>query len=187
MKCGTSPINRKPLRQAGHLRTHALDGRLNFRVVEDVRAALQTSGLPAEQLILEITETVLDDDLLAIRHCQQLRDLGVAISIDDWGTGYNSLTRLHHMPVDIIKIDRTFLDTSQKPNRILLELMIHAAHAFGLPTVVEGVERPDQLDLLRSLNCQQAQGFYLSPPLTPEQVTKIGHRPFSLPARSTND
>ena len=146
------------------------------RVLDDVADALAASGLAADRLVLEITETVLDDDLLATRHCQRLRELGVAISIDDWGTGYNSLGRLQQLPVDIIKIDRTFLDTSQQPNRVLLELMIQAAHAFGLPVVVEGVEQQDQLDLLRFMECESAQGFFLARPLAPDQAVRSRER-----------
>ncbi len=144
------------------------------RIVDDVYDALVDSGLPAGQLVLEITETALVEDLVAIQHLEQLRSLGVAISIDDFGTGYNSVARLQHLPVDVIKIDRSFLDTTQKSTRILLELMIHAAHAFGLPVVVEGVEYPEQLDALRFMDCESVQGFYLSRPLTAAQI-RGGH------------
>ncbi|WP_375499318.1 putative bifunctional diguanylate cyclase/phosphodiesterase [uncultured Jatrophihabitans sp.] len=140
------------------------------RVVQDVQSALAMSGLPPESLILEITETMLDDDLLATEHCEQLRAIGVRVSMDDWGTGYNSLARLQRLPVDIIKIDRSFLDTTQKSNRVLLELMIHAAHAFGLPVVVEGVEHQQQLELLRTFGCEAAQGYLLSRPMTVEDA-----------------
>ena len=85
------------------------------------------------QLVLEITETVLIDGVLAIEHLNQLRGIGVAISIDDFGTGYNSISRLQHLPVDIIKIDKTFVDSTEESSDKLLQLMVQAAHAFGLP------------------------------------------------------
>ncbi|MBV9592706.1 MAG: EAL domain-containing protein [Actinobacteria bacterium] len=140
------------------------------RVVEDVRAALEASGLPAGRLTLEITETVFIEDVLATHHLQLLRELGTRVSIDDFGTGYSSIARLQQLPVDVIKIDRSFLDTSQESSRALLELMIHAAHAFGLPVVVEGVEHAHQLDTLRTLNCEAVQGYYLSHPLPADEA-----------------
>jgi diguanylate cyclase len=142
------------------------------RIVDDVRAALTRSRLPANRLVLEITETALVDDILAIHHLEQLRELGVAISIDDFGTGYNSVARLQNLPVDVIKIDRSYLDTSRRSTQVLLELLVRAAHAFDLPVIVEGVEEPEQLEVLRGLDCELAQGFYLSRPLTLEQLSR---------------
>lgn len=141
------------------------------RILDDVRSALTTTGLPPSQLVLEITETVLIEDLHAARHLSELRDLGVAVSLDDFGTGYNSLPRIRELPVDSIKIDRSFLDTAEPSSRALLELMINAAHTFGLPVIAEGVETIEQLHELRSMNCESGQGYFLSRPLTVEQIT----------------
>src|SRR6202012_2803831 len=103
-----------------------------------------TSGLPPEKLVLEITETVLVEDVMAADHLRELRELGVIISIDDFGTGYNSISRLQHMPVDVIKIDRSFLDETQSSRALLEDCVssrkLRTAHAFGRPVVVEGVE-----------------------------------------------
>ncbi len=142
------------------------------RVVDDVRAALAESGLDARQLVLEITETVLTEDMRAVDHLQQLRALGVAISIDDFGTGYSSIARLQHLPVDVIKIDHSFLD-QQPSSRALLELMVHAAHAFGLPVVAEGVETVEQLEMVRAMSCEFIQGFHVARPLTAEQIGRL--------------
>jgi diguanylate cyclase (GGDEF)-like protein len=142
------------------------------RVVDDVREALELAGLPAHQLVVEITETALLEDLRAIDHLQQLRALGVSVSIDDFGTGYSSIARLQTLPIDIIKIDRSFLDDANPSSFALLQLMIGAAHAFHLPVIAEGVEHPDQLDILRRLDCEAAQGFYLSRPLPAEEAER---------------
>lgn len=142
----------------------------NPRIITDVTNALTGSGVSAQQLVLEITETVLIDGVLAIDHLTALRSIGVAISIDDFGTGYNSLARLRHLPVDIIKIDKLFLDATGDPSGKLLQLMIQAAHAFGLPVIAEGVENPRQLQTLTALNCESAQGFYLGRPTPADQT-----------------
>jgi diguanylate cyclase (GGDEF)-like protein len=143
------------------------------RIVDDVRAALESSGLSPRQLVLEITETVLLEDLRAIEHLHQIRALGVSVSIDDFGTGYSSISRLQHLPIDVIKIDRSFLASSSPTSHALLELMIGAAHAFNLPVVAEGVERADQLQMLRELNCEAVQGFHLSAPLSADDAGRF--------------
>ncbi len=145
------------------------------RILGDVRAALAASGLDPAQLVLEVTETVLVDDLAAIHHLHLLRELGVAISIDDFGTGYSSISRLRHYPIDIIKIDRSFLDTTHQSSRALLELMIKAAHTFELPVIVEGVEHAHQLETLRSIGCESAQGFHIAHPLPADQARPSAH------------
>ena len=134
-------------------------------VVDDVLAALVASGLPARLLILEVTETVLVDEPVAIDHLHALRGLGVAIAIDDFGTGFTSIGQLRHMPVDTLKIDRSFIGSAELGNRELVSLIIRAAHTFGLTVVAEGVEEPDQLESLRADSCDLAQGYLLSRPL----------------------
>jgi diguanylate cyclase (GGDEF)-like protein len=143
------------------------------RIVDDVRQALADSGLPADRLVLEITETVLAEDLLAIEHLCTLREMGIRVSIDDFGTGYNSVGRLQQLPFDLIKIDRSYLDISTERSRTLLELMITTAHAFGVPAIVEGVERPAQLEALRAIGCEAVQGFHLARPMPAEEVVAL--------------
>jgi diguanylate cyclase (GGDEF)-like protein len=135
------------------------------RVVEDVAGALADSGLPPHLLILEVTETVLVDDPAAIGHLAALREMGVGIAIDDFGTGYTSIGQLRHMPVDTLKIDRSFIASTEEGHRELVALIIRAAHTFGLTVVAEGVEEPDQLDRLRADACDHAQGYLLYRPL----------------------
>ncbi|WP_249522914.1 putative bifunctional diguanylate cyclase/phosphodiesterase [Modestobacter marinus] len=129
------------------------------RVVQDVAAALAASGLPAHLLVLEVTETVLVADPSAMDNLATLRALGAAVAIDDFGTGYTSIGQLGHMPVDTLKIDRSFIGSSEPGHGDLVALMIRAAHTFGLTVVAEGVEEPEQLARLRADACDQAQGW----------------------------
>ncbi|MGY1639005.1 putative bifunctional diguanylate cyclase/phosphodiesterase [Geodermatophilus sp. SYSU D00742] len=135
------------------------------RVVQDVADALAASGLPAALLVVEITETVLVSDPTAIGHLADLRALGVSIAIDDFGTGYTSIGQLRDMPVDTLKIDRSFIASAEPGHPELVALIIRAAHTFGLTVVAEGVEEPHQLDRLRAVACDQAQGYLLYRPM----------------------
>jgi EAL domain-containing protein (putative c-di-GMP-specific phosphodiesterase class I) len=135
------------------------------RVVVDVADALAASGLPAELLILEVTETVLVSDPLAMDHLAALRDMGVGIAIDDFGTGYTSIGQLGTMPVDTLKIDRSFVASTEPGHRELVALIIRAAHTFGLTVVAEGVEEPAQLARLKAQACDQAQGYLMYRPM----------------------
>jgi predicted signal transduction protein with EAL and GGDEF domain len=135
------------------------------RVVADVSDALAASGLLPSRLVLEVTETVLVDDPAAIAHLAELRDLGVSIAIDDFGTGYTSIGQLGSMPVDTLKIDRSFVASAEPGHRELVALIIRAAHTFGLTVVAEGVEEPEQLEQLRADLCDHAQGYLLHRPL----------------------
>lgn len=147
------------------------------RNVELVERVLAESGLPASALQVEITESVLMLDVeQSLRRLADLRALGVTVAVDDFGTGYSSLAYLRDLPVDVLKIDRSF--TAQLPgDRPLVELIVELARAIHAQTVVEGVETPEQLALIRELGCDQAQGFLLGRPLPPDEVTPflVGH------------
>jgi diguanylate cyclase (GGDEF)-like protein len=151
------------------------------RVVSDVADALAASGLPAQLLVVEVTETVLVNGPVAIDHLAELRAMGVAIAIDDFGTGYTSIGQLGNMPVDTLKIDRSFIASSEPGHRELVALMIRAAHTFGLTVVAEGVEEPAQLAELRAQSCDQAQGYLLCRPLPAADVAAL-MRPLSSAA-----
>jgi len=143
------------------------------RVVTDVVDALTASGVPAGLLVVEVTETVLVDDPAAYAHLAALRDLGVSIAIDDFGTGYTSIGQLRHMPVDTVKIDRSFIASDEASHRTLVALMIQSAHAFGLTVIAEGVEEADQLARLQADSCDLAQGYLLARPMTPAQALAL--------------
>jgi diguanylate cyclase (GGDEF)-like protein len=140
------------------------------RIIADVTAALDDSGVEPHQLVLEITDTAIIDDASVVTNIQTLRkEIGVAVSLDA-GTGYNFIGRLDTLPVDIMKIDKRFLDESTPSADKLLRLLVLSAHAFNLPVVAEGVEQQAQLDVLRSIACDSAQGFLLGRPLDPIQI-----------------
>jgi diguanylate cyclase (GGDEF)-like protein/PAS domain S-box-containing protein len=135
--------------------------------VELVAQTLKESGLRPRLLELEITETVflagLEDSATKLAG---LKVLGVSIALDDFGTGYSSLSYLRNLPIDVIKIDRSFLiETGQKQSgEAVLRCLIDLAHVLGIRVIVEGVETTEQLDLLRSLGCDEMQGFLLGKP-----------------------
>lgn len=134
-------------------------------IVSDVTSALHASGLGAEHLVLEVTETVLLDEPAAIPHLRALRALGVRISIDDFGTGYTSIGQLQHLHADTLKIDKSLVGSTSPGAAELVELVVRAAHAFGLNVVAEGVEREDQLPALHHARCDSAQGYLFARPL----------------------
>jgi predicted signal transduction protein with EAL and GGDEF domain len=152
---------------------------LQFRnkgLISAVISALASSGLPAERLELEITETVLmhdNDGTLAMLH--QLRGLGVRISMDDFGTGYSSLSYLRSFPFDKIKIDQSFIrDLIDKPDSVAIIRAVAAlGHSFGMTTTAEGVETQEQLDQMRAEGCTEAQGYFFSRPLPAGEVPQL--------------
>jgi diguanylate cyclase (GGDEF)-like protein len=129
-------------------------------------AGLGLSG--AHGLDIEITEgALLDDTVFLGRTLQVMRDEGVRVAIDDFGTGYSSLSRLADLPVDTLKIDRSFISrlAGDRTVQAVVGTIVSLARAFGLSTVAEGVEREEELALLRGLDCEQSQGYLHSPPL----------------------
>jgi EAL domain-containing protein (putative c-di-GMP-specific phosphodiesterase class I) len=146
-------------------------------IVQDVADVLAASALPAELLVLEVTETVLVDDPAALENLAALRALGAAVAIDDFGTGYTSIGQLRNMPVDTLKIDRSFIGSGDPGHRELVALMIRAAHTFGLTVVAEGVEEPAQLVRLAQDACDSAQGYLLHRPMTAADAGALLRRP----------
>ncbi len=137
-------------------------------LVATISDALATSGLTPERLEIEITETVLMTNTdLVIDTLNSIRDLGVSVAMDDFGTGYSSLGYLCKFPFDKLKIDRSFLlsnDRQQQSKRII-EAIITLGHSLDLNVVAEGVEHPEQLAMLETLSCSEAQGFLLGKPM----------------------
>ena len=145
-------------------------------IVRDVAAALAASGVAAQQLVLEITETVLVDQPVAAAHLGGLRALGVSISIDDFGTGYTSIGQLQHLHADTIKIDRSLVASTAPGSEELVRLVVHAAHAFGLTVVAEGVEHEHQLSPLLLAGCDSAQGYFFARPQPAASITPFVER-----------
>ena len=142
-------------------------------IVEIVEQALEQSGLPPHCLELEITESHYMDQLeLSLQHLMALREVGVQIAIDDFGTGHSSLAYLLHLPVDILKIDKCFIDhiPDNPQDLFLVETILGIGERLGLKVVAEGVEHEQQLEWLRGRGCDGVQGFYYSEPLPAEAL-----------------
>jgi diguanylate cyclase (GGDEF)-like protein/PAS domain S-box-containing protein len=136
-------------------------------IVADVRDALEDSGLPPASLTLEITETVMMTDTdLAVQRLQELRALGVRLAMDDFGTGYSSLSYLSRFPVDVLKMDRSFLAAGASPEASgLATAVVALGQTLSLEVVAEGIEFPEQWTTLRELGCGLGQGFYFARPM----------------------
>jgi diguanylate cyclase (GGDEF)-like protein/PAS domain S-box-containing protein len=135
-------------------------------IVADVRDALEASGLPPSLLVLEITETAMMADTdLAVERLADLKALGVLLAIDDFGTGYSSLSRLGDFPIDILKMDRSFLAPEHEHSG-LAAAIIGLGTSLNLNVVAEGIELPEQIATLRGFGCELGQGFLFAKPMS---------------------
>jgi diguanylate cyclase (GGDEF)-like protein len=145
-------------------------------LVAEISDILELTGLPADRLELEITESILlDEGDMSAAALRALRELGVGLVLDDFGTGYSSLSYLRRLPLDTIKIDRSFIDglDSDDANLPIVQAVIALAHGLGIEVVAEGIETAGQLACLRDLVCDRGQGFYYARPKPPEQLTAL--------------
>jgi diguanylate cyclase (GGDEF)-like protein/PAS domain S-box-containing protein len=143
------------------------------RLVDDVAVMLAASEFEASHLVLEITESaVMENTQRAVACLNRMKTMGVRLAIDDFGTGYSSLGYLRTLPVDIVKIDKSFVErVGLEPEaRGVIEAVVHLARTLQLETVAEGVETPDQAHHLAQLGCDQVQGFHYSHPLPADDV-----------------
>jgi EAL domain-containing protein (putative c-di-GMP-specific phosphodiesterase class I) len=142
-----------------------------------VQKALADTEFPAAKLVIEITETALMNNIeQTLQQMSALRDLGVRFAIDDFGTGYSSLSQLRNLPVDCLKIDRSFvkdLDSSGHGSTTMVRGIIGLAHSLQLEVVAEGVETQEQLSLLGAMGCDINQGFLLYKPMPADQVEAL--------------
>ena len=148
----------------------------NDELVETVSAILTSTGLAPAQLTLEITETaMMHDTELALARLLELKALGVRLAIDDFGTGYSSLNYLQRFPIDVIKIDRAFVERIEHgvEESSLARAIVRLAQTLQLAAVAEGVENAAQTDWLREIGCTSAQGFHLSRPVDADQITAL--------------
>ena len=157
----------------------------NPTYVRRVKAILADAELPASQLVLELTETAFEGDAdPVVEALEELHSLGIRIAIDDFGTGYSSLSRLDHLPVDVVKIDRSFVSPlpPEATGAPLVAAITAMAHALGLRVVAEGIEHPSQAALLFSLGCDKGQGFWFARPCPADQIDLSRREPArSLP------
>lgn len=149
-------------------------------LIPDVRRILASSGFAPEGLVLEITESLLMSDIdLVVERLRELKDLGVSIAIDDFGTGYSSLAYLRHFPIDILKIDKTFVDAASSGHpggEAILRAILDLSAGLNLRTIAEGVEERDQARYVSDLGCQSAQGYFFARPMPSEEMTiRLAH------------
>lgn len=143
-----------------------------------INRAIATSPISPHRIKLEITESVLlEQDYQAIEILHRLRDSGFEISLDDFGTGYSSLSYLQRLPIDTLKIDRSFVQKMQRDvrdkNLAIVQSIVTLSHALGLSVIAEGVETKEQLRKLQALGCEYVQGYLFSPPVDPEMATRL--------------
>ena len=143
-------------------------------LVPDVRRILDNSGLDPQYLILEVTESVVMSDIdMVVRRLKELKELGISIAIDDFGTGYSSLAYLRQLPVDILKIDKAFIDAAASGDPggdAIMRAIVHLSEGLHLRTIAEGVEDARQALHIKELGCQSAQGFLFSRPMPPDEI-----------------
>jgi EAL domain-containing protein (putative c-di-GMP-specific phosphodiesterase class I) len=144
--------------------------------VERIRAALDDAGLDPRHLKLEITESaIIDHPGSAGAMLRQLKELGIQVQMDDFGTGYSSLSSLHSLPLDGLKVDRSFVSrmVENHATRQMVRTIALLARGLDLAVSAEGVETPAQLDEVRAMGCDYAQGFLIAPPLDPDGMRAL--------------
>ena len=145
-------------------------------IVDEVRDVLVRTGLDPSSLVLEITESVMMADMdLSIDRLRQLKQLGVRLAVDDFGTGYSSLNYIRQFPVDILKVDKSFVDGVNEGGEAsaLTAAVIELAGILKLKPVAEGIERANQLERLVQLHCEFGQGFLFAKPLDLEDLNRL--------------
>lgn len=145
-------------------------------IYDDVRAALDVSGLDPARLVLEITESVLMRDTeVTLTKLRAFKSLGVRLAIDDFGTGYSSLAYLQRFPIDILKIDKAFVDgvADGESDAVIARTILALGKELGLRCVAEGVETTEQRDALRALGCEYAQGYLFAPSLSADAISAM--------------
>jgi EAL domain-containing protein (putative c-di-GMP-specific phosphodiesterase class I) len=149
-------------------------------IVETVERALASSGIEPSALVLEVTEsTLMANAETALGVLNELRELGVRLAIDDFGTGYSSLLYLKRMPVDTLKVDRSFVDGlgDDPEDSAIVASVVGLAHAVGIGAVAEGVETQDQRRHLLALGCDRGQGYLWSRPVPAAEIPALLARP----------
>lgn len=141
-----------------------------------IAECLQRHALPADALTLELTESVLVEDMgAAQRMLQALHALGVRLALDDFGTGYSSMAYLQRLPLDVIKIDRSFVDgiATESTDRAIARTILVLAHEMGLRTIAEGVETAEQMHALQQMQCDEMQGYFFGRPMEVDEATTL--------------
>jgi diguanylate cyclase (GGDEF)-like protein len=146
----------------------------NDRLVEELAVAMRGTGLDPRRITLEITESSMSrDEHRAVKALKRLRELGVRVSIDDFGTGYSSLSRLAELPIDMLKIPKTFIDQLANDDANVVDAILRLAGSLDLVTVAEGIEHTAQAERVRELGCGLGQGYLFSRPIRAGEVLRL--------------
>ncbi len=147
-------------------------------LIPQIDGLLESLNLKGEDLKLEITESTLMENTSAVtKILKQLKKRDIKLCLDDFGTGYSSLSYLRYLPVDTVKIDRSFIGSQiNSTNYDIIKAIINLAHSLGLDVVAEGIETEAQLEILRSLGCEHGQGYFFAYPLNSEDVLNLVQR-----------
>ncbi|QQZ08763.1 bifunctional diguanylate cyclase/phosphodiesterase [Heyndrickxia vini] len=161
-----------PLRVAVNISSRQFQ---HSNLVEVVQRTLTETGLDPQYLELELTESIIQDSKHAISTMQKLKDMGIHLSIDDFGTGYSSLSYLKLFPIDTLKIDQSFTKNifSDTKDAALVHTIINMAHSLDLKVIAEGVETGEQLQFLQQTQCNEAQGYFFSRPISAEELSIV--------------
>lgn len=154
-------------------------------IVEAIEDALEEAGIEPQYLELEVTESsVMQKIDRAIHTLERFRELGVAVAIDDFGTGFSSLSYLKDLPIDRLKIDRSFLHDlhDNTKNQAIVSSIIELARRLGIRVIAEGVEDHSQIDFLRQAGCHEVQGYLISRPISPDNMASL-YKQRLLPVR----
>jgi diguanylate cyclase (GGDEF)-like protein len=165
---GRSPVHVAVNLSARQLQRH--------EIVDEIAVTLSETGLEPNHLVLEITESIMMQDMsLSIQRLTELKELGVQLAVDDFGTGYSSLNYIRRFPVDILKVDKSFVDGVNEVGEesALTAAIIELAGILKLRPVAEGIERADQLAKLLELGCELGQGYYFSKPVPIEEIDEL--------------
>jgi EAL domain-containing protein (putative c-di-GMP-specific phosphodiesterase class I) len=144
--------------------------------LDEVREILDTCGIPAGQIEIEITESVMIDSAEKALQCiNGIKEMGIKIAIDDFGTGYSSLSYLNKFPANLLKIDKSFIDkmNTNDSSKQYVAAIISIGHIMNFKVISEGVEEDDQLDTLRDIGCDFIQGFIWGRPMAPEAAEEL--------------
>ena len=144
--------------------------------IDEIKSLLETSGIPAEKLEIEITESIMIDSVDKAQKCiDEIKDMGIKIAIDDFGTGYSSLGYLNKFPANLLKIDKSFIDkmNTGESSRQYVAAIISIGHIMGFDVISEGVEEEAQLETLSEIGCDFIQGFIWGRPLSAEDAEKL--------------
>ena len=144
--------------------------------MDELRNILKESGVPANKLEIEITESIMIDSVDKALQCiSEIKDMGIQIAIDDFGTGYSSLSYLNNFPANLLKVDKSFIDKMNTSNssKQYVSAIISIGHIMGFDVISEGVEEPEQIETLKEIGCDFIQGFIWGRPLPQEEAEKL--------------